>query len=162
MKPIHVAPWLALIALAGIAGCQRASVPQAFPQAAADGWIGAFNSGDIEGLALMYTDDAELLPPDSPIVAGHEAIQEFWKSYSPGQIRIKLSAVQAEQLGEYWFREGSYTAIPGDEGEPRVGKFIELWKKVGSAWFLYRQMWNRNAPLPGETDESPPGDEPAS
>jgi len=46
-----------------------------------------------------------------------------------------------------------------DEGETRVGKFIELWKKEGNNWLLYRQMWNRNAPLAAQTAPSATADD---
>ena len=68
--------------------------------------------------------------------------------------------MESERLGEYWFREGSYTANLADEGEPRIGKFIELWKKVDGNWLLYRHMWSPNAPRPAETPTQAP-DEPA-
>ncbi len=163
MSSHHVAPWIAAIALAGLAACNGAGAPEDFPQAVADGWAGAFNSGDVAGLALMYSDDAEVLPPDQPIVAGHEAIEAFWQTFNPGQVRIEVSEVDTERLGSYWFREGSYIAIFPDEGEPRVGKFIELWKKVDANWYLYRHMWSSNAPQPAITPDAavPSPDEPA-
>ncbi len=156
MNRSHVAPWVALIALAGLAGCGMAKAPEPFPQAAADGWLGAFNSGDVDGLALMYSEDSEVLPPDRPIVAGHEAIEAFWRTYNPGQVRLEVSAVKSTQLGDYWYREGSYSALFPEEGEPRVGKFIELWKKVGSAWLLYRHMWSPNSPPPAQMPAQAP------
>jgi ketosteroid isomerase-like protein len=150
-------PCIVLLALAGTAGCERAAEPEGeFPQVVADGWLGAFNSGDIDGIMLMYSDDAELLPPDQPIIAGREAIKSFWQSYNPGQIRIEVSEVTSERLGPYWFREGTYAAIFPDEGEPRVGKFIELWKKADTNWLLYRHMWSRNSPAPAEMPDVAP------
>lgn len=150
MNRIHLAPWIALIALAGFVGCERAKAPESFPQAAADGWVAAFNSGDAAGLALMYGPDAEILPPDEPIVTGHDAIERFWTTFNPGQVRLEISEVESMKLGDYWFREGSYSALFPAEGEPRVGKFIELWTKVDSAWLLHRHMWSPNAPPPAE------------
>lgn len=152
MNRTRLAPWVALIALLA-AGCERAEAPQPFPQAAADGWLAAFNSGDAAGLALMYSDSSQVMPPDEPIVSGHAAIEEFWKRYSPGQVRIEVSGVQAEQLGKYWFREGTYIAKYEGEGEPRIGKFMELWAREGSAWLLYRQMWSPNSPPPAAMPE---------
>lgn len=146
MNRIHLATWAAVVVLIA-AGCEpQVQAPETFPQAAADGWLAAFNSGDTDGLALMYSDDAEVLPPDQPIVSGHAAIQDFWKSYSPGQVRIEVSGVDTRKLGEYWFREGTYSAMLPEEGEPRIGKFMELWVKSGGAWLLYRHMWSPNAP----------------
>ena len=146
MNRFQLAPWITLIALAGLAGCQNVSPPEPFPQAAADGWVAAFNSGDAAGLALMYSPDAKILPPDQPIISGSGAIEEFWKSFNPGNVRIEVSEVETRKLGDYWFREGSYSGLYPAEGEPRVGKFIELWTKVNSAWLIQRQMWSPNAP----------------
>jgi ketosteroid isomerase-like protein len=154
MNPIQVAPWIVMIALAGLAGCEKAENADAFPQAAADGWMGAFNSGDAPGVTLVYSEDAEVLPPDEESVAGHEAIEAFWAAFNPGQVRIEISEVSSQRLGPYWFRQGKYVASFPDEGEPRVGKFIELWKKVDSNWLLYRHMWNRNAPLPAPAPQA--------
>lgn len=162
MKSIHVVvPVLALVALGSLAACERTPAPEPFPQSAADSWLGSFNGGDVDGLMLIYSDDARVLPPEEPPISGHDAIQSFWRDYQPGQVRIALGEVESRRIGDFWFREGDYTAMFPDEGEPRVGKFIELWKKEGNNWLLYRQMWNRNAPLaaPAAPDATP--DDPA-
>ena len=150
MNRFHLTAWIALIALAGLAGCENAKAPEPFPQAATDGWIAAFNSGDAAGLALMYSPDAKILPPDQPIVSGYGAIEEFWKTFNPGNVRIEISEAETLKLGDYWFREGTYSGLYPSEGEPRVGKFIELWTRVGGAWLIHRQMWSPNAPPPAQ------------
>ena len=163
MKTLHVAPWIAAVTLAGVAACNGAKAPEPFPQAVADSWLGAFNSNDVAGLAEMYSEDGRVLPPDQPVVTGREAIAEFWGTFNAGQTRVEVSEVTSERLGPYWFREGSYTAIVGDQGEPRIGKFIELWKKVDANWFLYRHMWSPNASQPASAPDMavPAPDEPA-
>ena len=162
MKTIHVAPPVVLALLALFAGCKAAAPPEAFPQAAADAWLGSFNGGDVAGLVLSYSADAKLLPPDEPIITGAEAIEAFWQGYGPGQTRLEVSEVDSRKLGDFWFREGAYKAQFADEGEPRVGKFIELWKQENGNWLLFRQIWNRNAPLaPGAPPGDAPADEPA-
>ena len=156
MNRIHLASWVACLALAAAAGCERAQAPEEFPQGAADGWVAAFNSGDAAGLALMYSPKSQILPPNQPIVSGHDAIEEFWKTANPGTVRLEVSAVETAKLGDYWFRQGTYAAMDQAEGEPEFGKFIELWKKIDSAWLLYRQMWSPNAPPPAEMPAQAP------
>jgi len=156
MNRFHLAPWITLIALAGLAGCENASPPEPFPQAAADGWVAAFNSGDAAGLALMYSPDAKILPPDQPIISGSGAIEEFWKTFNPGNVRIEVSEVEIRKLGDNWFREGTYGGLYPAEGQTRVGKFIELWTKVDSAWLIQRQMWSPNAPAPAQMPPTVP------
>ena len=83
MKWLHVVPGLALVTLAGLAACERTESPEPFPQAAADGWLGSFNGGDVDGLMLIYSEDARVLPPEEPPISGHDAIQAFQKRYEP-------------------------------------------------------------------------------
>lgn len=154
-------PWMVLIGLATTAGCEHGAAPAEFPQGVADAWVGSFNGGDVAGLALMYSPDAKLMPPDEPVASGPAAIEAFWQGFNAGEVRIEVSEVDSRKLGEYWFREGIYKAQFADEGEPRVGKFIELWKSEGSNWMLYRQIWNRNAPPPAQPPETATSDEPA-
>ena len=154
-------PWVVLAALAVTSGCERGAEPEEFPQGVADAWVGSFNGGDVAGLALMYSNDAKLMPPDEPVASGPAAIEAFWQGFNAGQVRVEVSEVDARKLGEYWFREGIYKAQFADEGEPRVGKFIELWKNEGNNWLLYRQIWNRNAPPPDQSSETAAADEPA-
>ena len=149
-------PWIGCLALLGIAGCDRAATPETFPEAAADGWIAAFNSGDALGLALMYGPDAKILPPDEPIISGGAAIEQYWETFKPGNVRIEVSEVESMKLGDFWFREGMYAARDPNEGAPRVGKFIELWSRVDSAWLLHRHMWSPNTPMPAAMPELAP------
>jgi ketosteroid isomerase-like protein len=158
MNRIHVAPPAALVLLALLAGCKAAAPPEEFPQSVADAWLGSFNGGDVAGLTLAYSGDAVILPPDEPPTAGPQAIEAFWQAYGPGQVRLEVGDVEAMKIGELWFRQGAYKAQFPDEGEPRVGKFIELWKKENGNWLMFRQMWNRNAPIAGTAS---PGDAPA-
>ncbi len=146
MNRSHLTPLVFCLALLGLAGCKPAATTEEFPQAVADGWIAAFNSGDAAGLALMYGSHAEILPPDHPIVSGNAEIEEYWTSFNPGNVRIEVSQVETMKLGDHWYREGTYKRLYEAEGEPRVGKFIELWSKEGSAWLIQRHMWSPNAP----------------
>ena len=162
MNTLRVAPPVALALLALLAGCKAAAPPEEFPQAAADAWLGSFNGGDVAGLGLSYTADARVLPPDEPIISGVTDIEAFWQAYGPGQVRLEQADVQSMRIGELWYREGVYKAQFSDEGEPRVGKFVELWKRENGNWLMYRQMWNRNAPLaPAVAPGDAPADEPA-
>jgi uncharacterized protein (TIGR02246 family) len=40
----------------------------------------AYASGDAEGLANFYTDDAMLMPPDGQTIVGKEAITAYYRS----------------------------------------------------------------------------------
>jgi ketosteroid isomerase-like protein len=40
----------------------------------------AYYKGDADTISQMYTEDAELLIPDAPVVRGREAIRQVWAS----------------------------------------------------------------------------------
>ncbi|UCG25598.1 MAG: hypothetical protein JSW55_06310, partial [Chloroflexota bacterium] len=43
-----------------------------------DKFMVTFGRGDAAGMAEQYTDDGQVLPPNSEFVTGKEAIQSFW------------------------------------------------------------------------------------
>ncbi len=148
-----------LLAILSAGGCAQSPAPEPFPQDVADAWVQRFTSHDAAGVAALYTEDAQLLPPDMEVVSGRAAIQEFVaKTNPPGSPEFEFATVETLVFGTYAHRQGSFTA-KGPDGQVVVtGKFIELWKKIDGKWLIHRDMWSSNAPPPA-TDTLP--DEPA-
>ncbi len=63
-----------------------------------DAWDKAHNSGDIERLMSLYTDDAVMIPPNEPAVVGKEAIQGYFQQ-SFGQFTEEKSLVVDVKIG---------------------------------------------------------------
>ena len=110
---IRTAAILVLIMIA--AGCAQSPAPEAFPQDVADAWAERYAANDAAGVAALYTEDAQLLPPDMEVVSGRAAIQEFVaKTNPPGGPHITPrihhpgdNAHHGSPLGEssiYWSR----------------------------------------------------------
>ena len=60
-------------------------------------WEKAFNAKDAAAIANLYTDDASLLPPGSPLIKGRKNIQGFWQSFiNEGGSDAKLHVVEVE------------------------------------------------------------------
>ena len=67
--------------------------------AAIEQFMAAFSRGDAAGAAL-YTADGQLLPPNSDVIAGKQAIQTFWQSaMHMGITAVKLETVEVEGHG---------------------------------------------------------------
>jgi uncharacterized protein (TIGR02246 family) len=59
-----------------------------------------FGKGDAAALARMYTENATVLPPDSDMLTGRDAIQAFWQGTIQGGLKnLTLKAVQVDELG---------------------------------------------------------------
>lgn len=142
------------------AGCAQAPVPEAFPQDVADAWVAHFTAHDAAGIAALYTEDAQLLPPDQDVVSGRAAIQEFFaRSNPPGSAAIEIATVETHVFGDYAHRQGSFLLKDAGGEAVASGKFLELWKKQDGEWRIHRDMWSANAPAPEPAAVAP--DEPA-
>ena len=139
-----------LIAMLAAAGCARSPAPEAFPQDVVDQWIARYTANDAEGVAALYAEDAQLLPPDESVVSGRAAIREFVaRTNPPGGPPLEFATVEALVFGNYAHRQGSFRVLAPDGTTAGTGKVMELWKKVGGKWQIYRDMWSWDSP-PGE------------
>ena len=149
-----------LILMMLVAGCAGSPAPEAFPQDAADAWVARFAAHDAAGLAALYTEDGQLLPPDQEIVTGRAAIQEFVaKNNPPDGPAFEFATIETQVFGDYAHRQGSYKVKSADGATIRSGKFIELWKKVGGRWLIHRDVWNADTLAPAASAATT--DEPA-
>jgi len=113
-------------------------------------FMDAFGRGDAAGLANLYTVGGQLLPPNSEVVAGRDAIGTFWKgAIASGLTEATLDTVEVESLGETAVEVGRYTLRAKGGHVADVGKYVVVWKKEGGGWKLHRDIWNTSRPASG-------------
>jgi uncharacterized protein (TIGR02246 family) len=145
------------LAMLSAAGCMRSPAPEPFPQEVADAWVERFAAHDATGVAALYTEDAQLLPPDMEVVSGRAAIREFTATNNPADgPAFEFATIETLVFGDYAHRQGGYKVKGPDGSTLESGKFIELWKKVGDKWLIHREMWSRNAPAAAPPTDAPP------
>ncbi len=143
------------------AGCAQNPVPEPFPQQVADTWVAHFAAHDAAGVAALYTNDAQLLPPGMEAVSGRASIQEFVaRTNPPDAPKIEFATIETLVFGDYAHRQGRYSVKGPDGAAIETGKFIELWKKVDGRWLIHREMWSPDAP-PRRPATDTPSDESA-
>ena len=132
----------AMLTIALLLGaCARSQAPEPFPQEVVDEWIRRYTAHDAAGVAALYTEDAQLLPPDHEIVSGRAAIQEFVaRTNPPDGPRLEFATIEALVFGDYAHRQGSFRVKGPDGATAGTGKNMELWKKVGGQWKIHRDM----------------------
>ncbi|HEV8232170.1 MAG TPA: DUF4440 domain-containing protein [Thermoanaerobaculia bacterium] len=112
----------------------------------------AYNSGDDKKVASFYAEDAVVLPPDSDLVRGRAAIEEFWAgAHKAGIKNMRLEVLDAESSGNYAVETGKATADVQPEGQAAATtetfKYVVVWKKQkGGEWKIIRDIWNGMAP----------------
>jgi uncharacterized protein (TIGR02246 family) len=117
---------------------------------AADGkFMTRFSQGDAAGVAALYTESGQLMPPNSDVVTGKPAIQATIQAFlDMGVKAIKLNTVETEDYGETASEVGRYT-LEAEGGQViDKGKYIVLWKQDAGEWKLHRDIFNTSMPAP--------------
>jgi ketosteroid isomerase-like protein len=109
-------------------------------------------SKDWAALIAMYTEDAEVMPPNMPLIQGREAIQA-WSEASPPYTAFNLTCVEIDGRSDLAYVRGEYTLTMEIEGAPEpiqdIGKFITiLQKQQGGSWLIALDIFNSDLPLP--------------
>jgi uncharacterized protein (TIGR02246 family) len=107
----------------------------------------AVRKGDAAAIAALYSEDATVLPPDSAMVQGRQAIQALWNgSLQMGVKDAVLTTVSVYGAGDYAYEIGKalLTIQPaGQAAMQQTAKYVVVWKKaVSGAWQLHVDIWN--------------------
>ena len=102
--------------------------------------------GDAAGMGDMYTEDAVLLPDGGSRSEGRQAIEAFWaQAIGPGVEDVQLTTEDLVPLGhDLVYEIGHYTTTPAD-APPVSGYYLVLWKRVGGAWKLHVDIFNKSS-----------------
>ncbi len=114
----------------------------------------AVRAGDAEAAGSCYTEDAQLLPPNSPPVEGRAAIAVSWQGMMEAIKGLELETLEVFGQGDVVSEVGSYKLHGSDGQELDHGKYVVVWKKKGSDWKLHRDIFNTSVP---PADQSPDG-----
>lgn len=130
-------------------GLRPADSPRAAIEAANAAISAALARGDSAALAHMFDVHGTLMPPGNEPVRGIEAIQKAVQGMvDSGIAGIDLKTLEvyaqgrtATEVGEYQLKDKSGKVLDH-------GKYIVIWRHVGSEWKLLRDMSSSNVTPP--------------
>lgn len=101
-------------------------------EAANDVFMATFNRGDAAGLAALYTEDGQLMPPNAGFLTGREAVQGFWQAVMDMGVReAAIITGEVEGHGDTAIEVSRFQLFGEGEQELDQGKFIVIWKQIG-------------------------------
>ena len=124
-------------------------------------WQELIAAKDAKGVAALYAEDGELLPPNAPKAAGREAVEKGWEGFMglPGmtlsfeteKFVFAKSADLAVETSTYKFTAG---------GQTDTGKAVVTWTKRKGKWYVLTDMFSSDAPpAPPPAAPTPPAAE---
>jgi len=70
----------------------------------------ALKRGDAEGLAALYTENGQVMPPNSDFVTGRQAVQMFWQAVMDMGIKeAQLEILKVEAHGDTAIEISTFT-----------------------------------------------------
>ena len=108
----------------------------------------AFHRGDAETISQLYTEDAEWIIPEAPIIQGREAIARAWKGIiGTGGNTLRVDTREVQESGDWTYEVGRFTASAPDGRVLNAGKFIVIWKRQATGeWKTHRDIFNWEIP----------------
>lgn len=135
----------ALPFLLGLTGCVTTANRDAATdvRAANQEFMTAFGQGDAAAVANLYTEDAQLLPPNAAMVSGRPAIQQFWQTALDSPVEnVRLETLEARASGDTAWETGRYTMTDAAGNTAATGSYVVIWKNEDGNWRLHRDIWN--------------------
>ncbi|MGH9546420.1 MAG: YybH family protein [Terriglobales bacterium] len=109
----------------------------------------AFNTGNYDQAASLFTSDGFLMPPQREGVQGQKPIELMLRRLGEaGYQNLRLETMRVEESGDMAVEIGRYTAaVQQGNGTTVVerGKFVQTWRRLG-IWLMTANCWNSDLP----------------
>jgi uncharacterized protein (TIGR02246 family) len=109
----------------------------------------AFNTGNYDQAATMFSTDGWLLPPQHEMAQGRKSIEKVLREYGEaGYEDLHLETIQVDHSGDMAVQIGRYVVAirqPNGTTVADRGKFLITWRRLG-AWLITTNSWSTNLP----------------
>lgn len=133
--------------LMGLTACGGGEPALVFSGDVTQEWEAARANGDADAIAALHTEDAQVMPPNAPMVEGRSAIRAYYRTvFESRAAPARFDEREVIVFGRMTYRQGIYE-MEMPNGKREYGKFMQLWKSVDGKWQLHRAMWSSSEPL---------------
>lgn len=147
-----------ILCAAALLGCSqdRGTLPDSVTGA----WAQAFTRHDLPACVALFTDDAQILPQHGPAVSGHKEIEAFLQDSMNQRVTYATDTQMSIVRGDLAVEQGRYVVRNVRRGlDVEEGKYLHVWRRVGTDWKLYRMIYNTDVEPRTEVSVEPAREE---
>jgi uncharacterized protein (TIGR02246 family) len=105
-------------------------------------FVKAFLAGDARAVSELYTQNARVVAPGSPVALGRPEIEAFWRGVIESGVKdVGLTTEHVEASGDLAVEDGSVRLVAKD-GTVTTQRYVVVWKRVDGRWRMHRDIWN--------------------
>lgn len=109
----------------------------------------AFNTGNYDQAAALFTADGILMAPQREAAQGQKAIELILRRLGEsGYQNLRMETIRVEESGDIALEIGRYTAAILQANGTTVaerGKYVQAWRRLG-IWRMTANCWNSDLP----------------
>lgn len=109
----------------------------------------AFNTGNYDQAATLFTADGVLMAPQREAAQGQKAIELMLRRLGEsGYQNLRMETIRVEESGDMALEIGRYTAAIQQANGTTVaerGKYVQAWRRLG-IWRMTANCWNSDLP----------------
>jgi uncharacterized protein (TIGR02246 family) len=115
----------------------------------AQDFVTAFNTGNYDHSAALFTTDGALMVPHHEPAYGARAIERLLRQFGEtGYQDLRLETIRVEASGDMAMEIGRYSVgIRQPDGTIIAdrGKYVKVWRRLGT-WLIVADSWSSNLP----------------
>ena len=109
-----------------------------------------FRKRNFDALDDIYTSNARILPPGSPMISGREAIKKFWSELiqSTNAKSAVLTSIDVKPAGDAVVEigEARLAVEPAGQAATEIEvKYVVYWRQEDGRWKWDVDIWNTNS-----------------
>jgi len=121
-------------------------------------YVQAMLAKDLNAWTDLWTEDAVMMPPNSPALEGREAIIQDLMA-GPAPTEFVLDVLDIDGAGDVAYVRGTYSITMTVAGVPEPvrdeGKYLSiLMRQPDATWLFSVDTWNSDLPLSQETSQT--------
>jgi ketosteroid isomerase-like protein len=124
-----------MAAALSLPGCNRSATTPGVPPDLKHSWEVAFNRGDADAVAALYSPNAELVMSGAAPVRGPSAIRAAIDDMIKARLKVHISSEQNVGNEDVAYVYGPYSVV--DKAGGRVvetGAYLEVWRRHQGIW----------------------------